>query len=381
MEHVVKYTNCSRDDPIILSVDNHESHLSVDMLQYAKDNGVHVITLPPHTSHKTQPLDRSVFGPLKSCYNAEANSWMMRNPGQCITIYQVAGLAGSAWLKAATPTNVIADFKVSGIWPFDRHMFKDEEFLPASVTDRDAPVPQDENSHDETDRAEQTEDLDHRTPIKETDNPTPGTSGFISPVDILGYPKAPERKSTSNRGREKGKSMVATSTPELKRKSTSNRGREKGKSMVATSTPELKRKSTSNRGREKGKSMVATSTPELKRKSTSNRGREKGKSMVATSTPELKRKSTSNRGREKGKSMVATSTPELKRKSTSNRGREKGKSMVATSTPELKRKSTSNRGREKGKSMVATSTPELKRKSTSKSRQREREINGSHFHT
>ena len=65
------YTNCSRDDPIIMSMDNHESHISVDMLQYAKNNGVHVITLPPDTSYKTEPLDRSVFGPLKRCYNAE----------------------------------------------------------------------------------------------------------------------------------------------------------------------------------------------------------------------------------------------------------------------------------------------------------------------
>ncbi|KAK2161103.1 hypothetical protein LSH36_121g05049 [Paralvinella palmiformis] len=29
------------------------------MLQYAKDNGIHVIRLPPHTSHKAQALDRS----------------------------------------------------------------------------------------------------------------------------------------------------------------------------------------------------------------------------------------------------------------------------------------------------------------------------------
>ena len=75
MEHVVRHANASNDDPVILTMDNHKSHISLQALEYAKVHGVHVITLPPHTSHKTQPLDRTVFGPMKAFYNAAANSW------------------------------------------------------------------------------------------------------------------------------------------------------------------------------------------------------------------------------------------------------------------------------------------------------------------
>ncbi|KAK9718078.1 hypothetical protein QE152_g23406 [Popillia japonica] len=41
------------------------------------------------------------------------------------------------------PENIYAAFKKAGILPYDRHIFKEEDFLPSSVTDR--PVPGDNN--------------------------------------------------------------------------------------------------------------------------------------------------------------------------------------------------------------------------------------------
>ena len=83
-----------------------------------------------------QPLDRSVFGPMKRYYNAGCNGWMLMHPGRCITIYEVALLAGQAYRRATTPSNIISGFRVSGISPFDRNVFSDIEFLPSEVTDR-----------------------------------------------------------------------------------------------------------------------------------------------------------------------------------------------------------------------------------------------------
>lgn len=44
-------------------------------------------------------------------------------------------------MKASTPSNITSGFKVSGVWPFDRHAFDDEGYLASSVTDRPLPVP------------------------------------------------------------------------------------------------------------------------------------------------------------------------------------------------------------------------------------------------
>ena len=82
-------------------MDNHQSHLAVDCLMFAKENGIHIITLPPHTSLKTQPLDRSVFGPMNKYYNSCVNAWMMKNPGLPVTIRQVGQFIGESWLKAS----------------------------------------------------------------------------------------------------------------------------------------------------------------------------------------------------------------------------------------------------------------------------------------
>lgn len=40
-------------------------------------------------SHRLQPLDRSVFGPLKHYVNTASDLWMKNHPGQQMTIYDV----------------------------------------------------------------------------------------------------------------------------------------------------------------------------------------------------------------------------------------------------------------------------------------------------
>ncbi|XP_065669419.1 uncharacterized protein LOC136088752 [Hydra vulgaris] len=139
LKHFVKFARPTADHKVLLIIDNHESHLSLQSLEYAKENHVCMMTLPPHTSHKTQPLDRSVFSPMKTYFNAAANSWMLSNPRQTITIYEMASLIRQAWEKSSTPTNIMSGFRVTGIWPYDRHVYGDDIFLSSVVTDRDVP--------------------------------------------------------------------------------------------------------------------------------------------------------------------------------------------------------------------------------------------------
>ena len=140
LEHIVKFTGCSTNHQIIVIMDNHESHINLNSVMFAKEKGINIVTLPPHTSNKTQPLDLSVFRPLKAYFNGAANVWMLTNPGKTISIYQMVELMGEAWLKAATPLNIKSAFKTAGIWPLDRHVFRDEQFLPSSIADRDSPI-------------------------------------------------------------------------------------------------------------------------------------------------------------------------------------------------------------------------------------------------
>jgi hypothetical protein len=65
MEKFIKYTRVTKDRPVLHLLDNHQSHLAVKVLDLAKENGVVLLSFPPHTSHKLQPLDRSVYGTFK----------------------------------------------------------------------------------------------------------------------------------------------------------------------------------------------------------------------------------------------------------------------------------------------------------------------------
>ncbi|XP_067130447.1 uncharacterized protein [Centruroides vittatus] len=222
LKHLVETTKCTKERPILLLLDNHESHFSIPGLNFSKDNGV-ILSFPPHCSHKLQPLDRSVVGPLNKFINSAYASWMKTNPGKTITSYDIPAIVSLALLLAVVPNNII-----SGIYPFNRDIFTDQDFLPSYVTDRqnpNSPASAAENIFIE--RSNNTEDSATHTDsfiinklltntCAETPNPNIlSTSGLsvISPEVIRPLPKAGERKG-NRQNRRKCKSAILTDTPE-----------------------------------------------------------------------------------------------------------------------------------------------------------------------
>ena len=57
MKHFVKYTKPTKEQPILLILDNHKSHISPDVINYAKESNIAMMSFPPHCSHELQPLD------------------------------------------------------------------------------------------------------------------------------------------------------------------------------------------------------------------------------------------------------------------------------------------------------------------------------------
>lgn len=57
---------------------------------YAHENDVVLVTLYPHTIHRPQPLDRTVFGHFKTLYNSTVDYWILNHSGQTFMIYNVA---------------------------------------------------------------------------------------------------------------------------------------------------------------------------------------------------------------------------------------------------------------------------------------------------
>jgi hypothetical protein len=213
IDHFIKYTLSSKEKPTLLIMDNHESHISLAVIEKAKENGVTILTLPPHCSHRLQPLDVSVYASFKAHYNSAVDNWMLHH--QPMTIYQVAECVGVAHDRSMTPSNIKSGFKRSGIFPFDRDVFNESDFMSSAVTDR----PEDIQKPDEipgSSNAPANDDNDHKknqepeqSPVKE---PNEIQKVFVSPEQFRGFPKAGQRKGTTKR--KKGRSMMATDTPE-----------------------------------------------------------------------------------------------------------------------------------------------------------------------
>ncbi|KAJ8332031.1 hypothetical protein SKAU_G00429850 [Synaphobranchus kaupii] len=140
LHHFKKHSNAFKESPQLLLLNNHSSHLSLQGIEFCRENGIVLLSFPPHCSHKLQPLDRSVYGPLKRYINTTMDLWLKMHPGRTITIYDLPSIVATALPAAATPANIMSGFSCTGIWLLDPHIFKDADFSPAFVTDRPAPT-------------------------------------------------------------------------------------------------------------------------------------------------------------------------------------------------------------------------------------------------
>ena len=53
------FTKCSPENPVLLIADNYSSHISLKIFYFFRENSIKFVTIPPHTSHRLQPLDVS----------------------------------------------------------------------------------------------------------------------------------------------------------------------------------------------------------------------------------------------------------------------------------------------------------------------------------
>jgi len=79
IHHFITFAKPSIDSPVLLLLDNHTSHLSVEALDIAAAHGIHILSFPPHCSHRLQPLDVLVFGPTKTYYKSRCSTWQKNN--------------------------------------------------------------------------------------------------------------------------------------------------------------------------------------------------------------------------------------------------------------------------------------------------------------
>jgi len=191
-KHFLAYAPSTR--PLLLLMDGHSSHYCPEVIRMASEDQIVVFALPPHTTHLTQPLDKSAFSSLKVCWRQVCHKFFVKNPGRVITRYDFCGLLSEAWYQAMTPRNISAGFKVCGVFPFNRDVVLDklpkEEFTsfnPESVAQSSglayiplySPAPSRKST-----RAELTKSQDKVTAVAQLDYSSCGDTSASSDVEL-----------------------------------------------------------------------------------------------------------------------------------------------------------------------------------------------------
>ncbi|XP_046384950.1 MFS-type transporter clz9-like [Ischnura elegans] len=87
---LVDFSNPFPEKPVLLLLDGHCSHTkSQELINMAREKNVIMLTSPPHTTHRLQPLDVGSMAPLQNYYEQEVRKWLFNNTGRLVTIYEV----------------------------------------------------------------------------------------------------------------------------------------------------------------------------------------------------------------------------------------------------------------------------------------------------
>jgi hypothetical protein len=55
LAHFIKCVRPKKESPVLLILDGHTNHKSLKAISMCHDNGIFMVTLPPHTSNRLQP--------------------------------------------------------------------------------------------------------------------------------------------------------------------------------------------------------------------------------------------------------------------------------------------------------------------------------------
>lgn len=107
--------------PVILFVDGHKSHMSLELSQWCDENGIVLYALPPNMTHIMQPADVSVFKPLKSQWKKTVKEWQSKpeNLNNILTKTTFCPLLAECLKMSSLSNSIVNGFKRCGLFPLN----------------------------------------------------------------------------------------------------------------------------------------------------------------------------------------------------------------------------------------------------------------------
>jgi hypothetical protein len=89
-------------------------------IEYCFENKILLLVLLPHSTHRLQPLDVSLFSPLAWYYDSQLALFNHKNQGWTrFTKRNFFKLFWRAWSQAMSPENIASRWAKTGLYPFN----------------------------------------------------------------------------------------------------------------------------------------------------------------------------------------------------------------------------------------------------------------------
>jgi hypothetical protein len=104
----------------LLIIDGHGSHVNMNFLDWCDKHRILVAVYPPHTTHRLQPLDVSLFAPLATYYSDSLEQFVHTTAGiSSLGKRDFFTLFWPAYIKAFTASNIESGWRKTGLFPWD----------------------------------------------------------------------------------------------------------------------------------------------------------------------------------------------------------------------------------------------------------------------
>ncbi|GFN80276.1 hypothetical protein PoB_000678200 [Plakobranchus ocellatus] len=128
--------NCGDSRPQLILLDSHSSHEVLELLELAKEEGIHIVALPPHTTQRLQPLDTNVFKPLKSEYSKACTDFLAKYPNRVIDKHSFPLMFAQAWKVMEKQEMIIKAFATTGIFPPNPAAISEDIYMSSTILSR-----------------------------------------------------------------------------------------------------------------------------------------------------------------------------------------------------------------------------------------------------
>ena len=123
--------NNSIKRPVILFVDGHKTHMTMQLSTLCENNSV-LYLLPPNTTHILQPANVGAFKPLKNTWRKYVHEFQRENPNSMVRRVNVAPLLSKV-LDNMNKDAIVNGFRATGLYPLNQEAVDYTKCLDISV--------------------------------------------------------------------------------------------------------------------------------------------------------------------------------------------------------------------------------------------------------